>query len=283
MFAEFEERQFEAALNAELVDPVYYVFVPGQVFEGTLGIDAAFPSKHPLFWKWHRRFPYYPFPTGARLEGELWEIAEDELRRFPPLCCNVFLQHKRPEYLMRSNSSQWSFWNGPYYRFGTMTHQQATLARLEVAIGATGVVSYASPAFYKFSTLWTHMQNRELVENFNFAAPSRLASHSVYTYGAAGVHGRANPEPEDIESVHPRHRIEEVVPTEIEPIDFILGTAETIRRVVSNDHGVLRQTFDIILEATGQLERPRIARAFDVIAAFCYVYTVSWSLARARG
>lgn len=277
MLAEFEERQFEAALNAELAEPSWIVFVPGQVFEAVVGIDAAFRSSHPLFWRW-LGFPG-PLP-GRLLQSEIWGVVEESLRRFPPLQCNVFLQHKRPEHMRRRSSRQWSLWGRSYYRFETMAHQHATLMRLETAVGSNGVVLYSAPAFHRFDVLWQHITSRSLVDNFNFAQPSRLQGHSVYTYVQPGTTGRPNPDGEEVTSVDPRsiiQRFREEARDRVTPKEFILQTAETVQRAVRQGHDKARDAFDSLLERSPR-DRPALGRAFDVMWAFCSVYCVSWTL-----
>jgi hypothetical protein len=281
MLPEFEERQVEHALNHELADPSWLVYVPGQVFESRLSIDAALWSENSVFWSMHRPGRTPPWAAGRRLTPGLWDLVEEDLHRYPPGFFNVFIQHKRPEHMTRSHSREWRFWNRPYYRFETKTHQQTTLARLQETIGEMGVVSYAAPVFHEMLVLWSHQQRGALVENFNFASPRLLESHRVYTYVQPGVHGRANPEPEDIDSLHPGELIQAARGSSravADPKEFIIASGELVRKAVIQDTGVLKKTFRELIEQE-EMRRPSyLALAFLTILAFCFVYSVSWLL-----
>jgi len=60
------------------------------------------------------------------------------------------------------------------------------------SLGANGLVAYASPAFYKRSELWTHIEQRTLIVNTHFAPAIRVSGHGRYTYVDATTPGKAH-------------------------------------------------------------------------------------------
>jgi len=196
MIAEFEEKQFEQHLNIELIAGKNLFYAPGQFLEHTLGFDVALMTYHPRFWGLF--FPYVP--TGHFLDSRWWEELEDYVDHFPKIKFNAFIQHKRPEYLNRSDAKEWDYWSRPYFRFCIVEHQQSTLRDLEYSIGDKGIVVYASPAFHTLTDLWDKIKSIQLVEHTNFCQASKLNSHNRYSYINPGNNGKAHSEPEDIES-----------------------------------------------------------------------------------
>lgn len=206
MQAEFEEKQYEQHLNLELLKGSNLLFPPGQYLENTVGFDAALFTVHPKFWKnfpnlykW-RHWLLHSAPKGISLPLELWQLIEDSIEDFPKFRFNAFIQHKRPEYMKRSDASEWRSWNSSYYRYRLMSHQQDALCKIDRVIGNDGVVVYACPAFHKTSELWDAIEKRKLIEFSNFCQVRRLTGHNTFTYREPGNFGIAHSEPEQIES-----------------------------------------------------------------------------------
>ena len=170
MRCEFEERQFEQYLNMELVGKRKILYVPGLLFEKTLGIDAAIFSKNPKFWGlWS---PYWKMPPfmrwwkpGVYLDKNLWDLGEEELTNgtFPKFKFNLFIQHKRPVYIKSPLGREYRYWNLPYFRYDLTTHQQIILGKLEQNVTSNAIVVYACPAFWKFQELWKFFSKRKLI------------------------------------------------------------------------------------------------------------------------
>lgn len=220
MRAQFEEKQFEQALNFELASANRFLYTPGQCLENTLGFDAGVFTRNLDFWnlfpncRFFRHYfkHFYLYPEGIELRKEMWDNLEHEIDNehfFPQIKFNLFIQHKRPEYLSRQNASEWNSWNCPYYRYYLTRHQQEALEDLDNQIQNNGIVVYASPAFYTLRELWNAKTNETLVTNTNFIQASRLSHHSKFTYNQAGNYGIGFSEPEKIESFNFNDKIEE--------------------------------------------------------------------------
>jgi hypothetical protein len=216
MKAEFEEKQYEQHLNVELLRGSNMFFPPGQVLEHTLGFDVALLTGHPSFWvnfsdiyRWrHRRLKHGP--GGIKLPTMIWEDMLDTIDHLPPFKFNAFIQHKRPEYLNRSNAAEWESWNNPYYRYDTVPHQQDALSKLEKAIGKKGVVVYACGAFHTAVEFWERIRTSSVVQHSNFCQPKLLEGHNRFTFKAPGSSGVAHSEPEEVQSYDLLQRIEEL-------------------------------------------------------------------------
>ncbi|GAB48939.1 hypothetical protein [Mobilicoccus pelagius] len=90
----------------------------------------------------------------------------------------LYLQFKMPDYLRRSNASEWRIFGEPYFRFKVKTDvtangciQRNVLCDLE-AEGET--VSYAAPAFLTSDELTDYALNDGMYSNSAFPLPSDL-------------------------------------------------------------------------------------------------------------
>lgn len=219
MKSEFEEKQFEQALNLALIKNQKLIYVPGQVLENTLGFDSALFTSNWDFWKnfsEHEKLHKYRFfrhfhhafgilPKGRILHTEFWEELDKEFNNedfFPKIKFNAFIQHKRPEYLNSEKAMEWKSWNNPYFRYNITPHQQKALIDLEEKISTQGVVVYASPAFYRLHELWDSINNNKLISNTNFCQVSKLKHHKKYTYKDSGNIGIGHSKPEKVDSIN---------------------------------------------------------------------------------
>jgi len=191
--AEFEEKEFEGPLNGQLGLGVP-LWSPGQVLEELVGFDVALYTVHAVFWA---ACGYATPPQGAVILASWWPLgAPLTAQRTPPTFrVNVFLQHKRPEYLSRGNASEWASWNAAYYRFWTTPHQQLALDACAAALGQNGYVAYSSPAFHTRAALFGHVEQQTLITNTHFAPATQLSGHGRYTYVSATAPGIAHSEP----------------------------------------------------------------------------------------
>ena len=193
--AEFEEKEFEGPLNGQLGlgGPLWS---PGQVLEQLVGFDVAMLTQDMVFWTAQG---FASPPQGAVVLPGWWPGALARLavrvRRPPPFKMNVFLQHKRPEYLSKATATEWSCWKVAYFRFAITRHQQVALDACASALGQNGLVAYASPAFHSRVDLFTHVENRTLVANTHFAPAARLSGHARYSYVSASTHGVGHSDP----------------------------------------------------------------------------------------
>jgi hypothetical protein len=281
--AQFEEKEFEAQINGEMRLRYGFIYAPGQVLEHTIGIDAALVCPCTEFWKLFQPphpaslFPVNVMPGGLQLNSTYWANLDQALDRFPPFKFNLFLKHKRPDFLADSRCKQWAVWRKPYFRFDITAHQQVALARLEGIAGADALVGYACPAFHLYSELWTHVATTQVVTNTNFVAASALTGHKQYTYAEPGAGGVACSEP-----------------TEVSGFNLLEGSARRRDRLVTmtNRVAVLQLSKYIAtavngLEMESQLDKltnaiqgnlSEVGRAFLRISAFAVLTGTSWMI-----
>ena len=182
--AEFSERQYETIFNRQLEISHNYIWTPSQIQEHVLGFDAAFHSSSPSI------FELFPFPTvfpvGIEPTLNSWEeffhIADHA-----PLSWtfNLFVQHKRPEYIGSHRGKERYYWNHPYYRYHIDVNQQKRLEKLEEIAGDDALVTYACAVFHRCRELSTHIKNSTLIESSNFVRPADLKGHARYTFDAS--------------------------------------------------------------------------------------------------
>jgi hypothetical protein len=119
--------------------------------------------------------------------------------RLPPFNLNLFVQYKRPEWLQRSNASEWASWNTSYYRYTIEPKQQGLLEKIIAAAAGRAAVVYAAPAFWESSELFDLARSGGIVANSNVASAAMLTGHQRLTYRAPGSFGIAHSEPENVE------------------------------------------------------------------------------------
>jgi hypothetical protein len=111
---QFGERQYELAANLELLAGNGSFFTPTTSLEGALGIDVALTPGDPRVWLLLGVKP----PRGVA-------VGPTSFRRWPknaaasaspPFLVSLFVQYKRSTHLTRSNTTEWSTHNLPYWR-----------------------------------------------------------------------------------------------------------------------------------------------------------------------
>ncbi|HVV53329.1 MAG TPA: hypothetical protein VHO06_26975 [Polyangia bacterium] len=200
--AEFEEKELEGPLNAQLTGGSGRIWTPGQVLESIVGFDAALMVTDVSFWA---SVGFGPTPSGLPVSPLWWpdwpSVLLRPVLRFrdpPPFRLNLFLQYKRPQHLKRGK--EWRHWRSAYFRFDLTPHQQLALESCANSLGADGHVAYGSPAFFRRADLFAHTEGRTLAANTHFAPVLRLAKHSRYTYVSAHSAGKGHSDPV---SIHP--------------------------------------------------------------------------------
>lgn len=211
MQCEFEEKQYEQILNMELAWKSR-VFPSGQILENTLGIDAALMSRNLNFWKIWSEWGHIAPPMGVYLQRELWEDAEKKLNdyNFPRFKYNLFVQHKRPEFISSKLGKEYPYWQKPYFRYYLYEYQLQILLYLEQQVKSNAIVIYACPAFWTNKELF-ETYFHQIIENSNYVKPHQLQHHSRYTFSASGKQGKAFSDPERIESVELIEEIRKLV------------------------------------------------------------------------
>lgn len=231
--AEFHERQYELAANIELIGGSGEFFAPTPTAEKLLGIDCALtpgdsriwsllgvspPSRRPLGAK---TFPAWPkaFPTGAP----------------PPFLVSLFVQYKRPDYLVRGSAGEWQHHGAPYYRMHLTSHQHRLLIDLEQSVGSDAVVVYAVPSFWQYDDLWMAQGLGAILDTSVFVRPSTIGpGHRRWTWNPGG-RGIAHSEPFDAPPQRVSELRDEIVArrghaTPKTPRDHLAAVAEAVSR-----------------------------------------------------
>lgn len=189
MKAEFEEKSFEAAFNAELErgNP-WRTFSPGQVAEAFLGVDVL-----------ARLAPRHPFWAAVNLHHRSGH--RNARRGVPKELFNVFLQYKRSEHVVGHNGMHYAHFRGDYYRFKVSfpLGQLRTLQRLESAVGGAGHVLYVAPEFASLSALRSAQATRQVIARSVTVLPSAFGAHHR-AFNFRNGSGLLNPEPEWVEA-----------------------------------------------------------------------------------
>lgn len=204
MKAEFEEKEFEIQIGAEMKSRYGFIYAPGQVLENTIGIDLALVCPESNFWMMFKNapsslFPIERTPSGIRLKNEYWKQLEKTIDRFPKFEFNAFFQHKRPTFLTRGNAPEWHLFGKPYFRYKVTAHQQLAMEKLAAICGDQAVVAYSCPAFSTYEKLWHYTESEELINRTNFVRVSAMTGHKRYVFSEVGVSGTGLSEPEELE------------------------------------------------------------------------------------
>ena len=287
MQCQFEEKQYEEPLNRELGTRVPYI--PGQVFENIIGIDAAIFSKNQKFWRlWFKKHWWWPpfflrYKPGVYLEPEFWDLAEENLNRdeFPNFKFNLFIQHKRPEFISSSLGKEYKHWRRPYFRYDLNPRQQDILNRLEQKVSRNAIVVYGCPAFWRLAELWSFIKSHGLIDNSNFIKPHDLNGHQRYTFVSSGKNGEAFSEPEDeIEGLILLEEINRMFDREIEfrsNTDFLYSLSTKILRVIEESDKEVREGFILITEYI-RAPQHELARSIINILTFTFITSLSWGI-----
>ncbi|MEH8130340.1 hypothetical protein [Aeromonas veronii] len=282
MLSEFEEKQYEQHLNIELLQGSNLIFPPGQHLENVLGFDAALFTRNKNFWRhflsghpWYRRL-FRPYLSGMYFPLDTYELEDAFNNDFPHFKFNVFIQHKRPERMVKDTATEWGSWNQEYYRYKILDHQQATLEILEQSVGNQGVVTYASPAFHTMQEFWSVHKSQSFIQNSNFCQPSKLINHKAYTYISPGTIGIAHSKPESVESKHLLNELERLSKTEINEdlknTDFVSSSCELIEKSLKPQDKYITLYNEIVKDLDEyQPESPKLLRDLYRLSAFKFV------------
>lgn len=282
MLSEFEEKQYEQHLNIELLQGSNLIFPPGQHLENVLGFDAALFTKNKHFWRhflgeypWYRRF-FRSYLDGMYFPRNAYELEDSLNNDFPQFKFNAFIQHKRPEKMVKDTATEWASWNQEYYRYKVLDHQQATLENLEQNVGNLGIVTYASPAFHTMQEFWQVHRSQSFILNSNFCQPSKLTGHKAYTYIEAGTNGVAHSEPEKVESKHLLDELLRLSETdyrqEIKNTDFLSNSCELIEKCLKPQQKYSELYFEIVRDLDEQqIDGPQALRDLYKISVFKFV------------
>lgn len=258
------------------------IFPPGQHLENILGFDAALFTRNRAFWRhflgdypWYRRF-FKSYLKGLYFPKDAFELEDAFNNDLPKFKFNVFIQHKRPERMVKDTATEWDSWGQKYYRYKVLEHQQKTLETLESSVGNEGIVTYASPAFHTKEEFWNVHKKQSFIQNSNFCQPHKLAGHNSYTYITAGTLGIAHSEPQEVES---KHLIEELQrlsqaesPKEASNSEFVAKSCNLVEASLRKQEKPMALYSDIVRELDEhQPEAPKLLRDLYRLSAFKFV------------
>lgn len=194
---EFEEKEYEYPLYAELTNGTRHIWTPGQVLEFHLGFDAALRlDRHPL-WQTLKRVRPPPGVALRDLDGSgLPSVTKVEPRRMPDFRANLFLQAKRPVRLKnRTRGLGATKIGSPYWRFAVSAEQQCTLEKIAGVMKDRAAVVYAAPAFDTIDALWAAALAGSVASRSTFVEAAEVSGHEHWAYDQAGGQGYACSEP----------------------------------------------------------------------------------------
>jgi len=125
MDIEFKEKTFETYFGYEVARQTNITYSPDQCDEEFLGFDAAFLVPGPFLFgltPYRRRSRLRRLQNGISLQN-LEQIAQEIASRMPRFKFNLFVQYKRPVYLLTRGAAQWQHWEQKYYRYDITAHQ----------------------------------------------------------------------------------------------------------------------------------------------------------------
>jgi hypothetical protein len=210
--ADFEEKVFEGAANAELGRDRGRVFTPGQVEEAALGYDAAAVPDAVVSDVLERI-------TGIRLLSPVWLTPNWWLRcpRRPPASvlpsrfASLLLQYKRPTWQLSPAEPLYSAHGGAFFRFAFSPEQHRTLVRLDEALNDEAFVRYAAPCSISRKELEQWQLDAAVLEHTNFVSPRRIGlRHKAWTYRTPGQRGFRNEYEEGDDGI-PSETVEELI------------------------------------------------------------------------
>ncbi|MEX1036712.1 MAG: hypothetical protein WDZ54_12220 [Sneathiella sp.] len=280
MKIEFKEKTFEKYYGHELARLTNTTYSPDQCDEKFLGFDEAYLLPEEWFF---RIAPYVRRRPRARMQGigvnDLNHIVEELSRYLPKFRFNLFVQFKRPAYLISPGAGQWKDWKQSYYRYEITPHQQEALEKIESQSHGRAATVYASPAFWRSDDLWEHVKNEAVVDNSNMASAGRLSGHGHYSYVSAGFTGKGHSETVSIDSEPLRQVIKSgLEQNEPLPLNQHLKKAATAIWEATDSGDLAAPIFHRAREALGleEIDRNSLESAMAVIDAFSDAFGVRY-------
>ncbi len=276
MLAEFNERQYEIGFNKEISTQHEVWWTPSQYQEHWLGFDGAYLSNDPRIFQ---ILQASNIPRGIQFDRN---FAYKMDRLFPGSYFNLFVQHKRPEFIKSPRGKERAYWRKSYYRFNIDSQQQKLLEKLENGSSSNAVVTYACAAFYRMTDFCCHLKNESLIQSSNFVRPSRLAGHDRYTFDKPGSCGEAFSQHEFIEDSTLSERIAERIFEGGHPLSELIGIAASAATEAMAVDDVAYDLFQQIIEIAtpSELMGNSVFRSLIMTQVFCFMNATSWSIIR---
>ena len=203
-------------------------------------------------------------------------------RLFPGCYFNLFVQHKRPEFIKSPRGKERVHWRKSYYRFNIDSQQQKLLENFENSSSSNAVVTYACAVFYLMNDFCCHLKNESLIQSSNFVRPSRLTGHDRYTFDTPGSCGQAFSQHEFIEDSALSERIAERISEGGQPLSELIGLAARAATETMATDDVFYDLFQQIIEISvpSELMGNSALRSLIITQIFCFMNTTSWSIVR---
>ncbi len=199
MWAEFKEKTYETAFVGELRLLTNIIYAPDQTDENLLGFDVS------AFLPWEMLPPFLPHMRYRRWKhfigvsaAEINDLGAEMNSRLPKFRLNLFIQFKRPQYLVGKNASEWKEWNQAYYRYKLESHQQKLLHKINLTSKGRAKAFYAVPAFHLSDDLFNKTLDETIIKSSNIVDASLLEGHSKCTFAEAGNIAMAHSQPTEI-------------------------------------------------------------------------------------
>lgn len=196
--ANFEEKEFESAVNDEFVTIFHPAISPGQVLENWIGFDRALfiPYWHPI---WRARFGIEDHMLLSELNDTLVNLD----RAMPHFKVNLFLQYKRPVEVTPKMDSIKYYGESKYFKYNLDLDQAQTLRNLNARLNGSAKIYYCAPAFICRTELHRMQAMRRVRQHSNFTEIGKVKhDHEKITFTESGFKsvGRSDPELFDSEN-----------------------------------------------------------------------------------
>lgn len=289
--ADFEEKEYEAALYHQLERGDPRIWAPGQVLEQYLGFDRALFLTDIYFWKLHG---FHRPQPGLSPFLEIWPYlprTPSHRNRLPSFLLNLFVQAKRPfigRRLARHLNALGS--HRPFFKFRVDDEQQKCLEATANLLHDRALVVYAAPVFGTSRELFGHTTSGTVVLNSTFPDIASLSGHSAWYYNQAGATGVVNQGYEAVQLPPLSDRMNtlrsrvEIAAEANTPSTQLPSLAAALRSVIREAAGLaeppraayLSQEWDRIAAFTEATDAPPVVTAFLQVDAFARFYNLLW-------
>lgn len=284
--AEFEEREYEAPLYNQLERGSRFVWAPGQVFEGCIGIDHGMFASDEWLFRLHGYSSHLPGAVLARYQWpRFWLRRRPD--RLPNFKLNLFLQTKRSTWSRRPTKAlRAKGISGLHWRFEINERQQSALETVATKLKRRALVAYAAPAFHEHRVLHVHTSRGSLVQNSTFPSVSSLSNHTAWNYAEPGASGVANADPTEINEPLLDVRIRDLVEQAPDGRPWrqeLKALAVDIRDALGEEKLQETSRFAAFADQVREIERDtegfaesEILAAYLTVLAFCETYALLW-------
>jgi len=189
MRATFHERQYELAVNLELIGGSGNFFAPTQQVEEGLGYDIALVPGEAAIWS----ALGLPVPPTGVETPIAYDASGQPISGGQTFAASLFIQYKRPEHMIRRSARetrprQARGGSVPFFRVRLNADQHDVLIDLERRVGADAVVRYGAPLFHEIEDLWVRQATRGVFSASSFIPPSRAGNPpACWTYDEQGT------------------------------------------------------------------------------------------------